>query len=245
LTGDHDAQVDVAGRVRGEASRRRDAWGVGDLDEGGVEPAARVAGKADHPLVARAEEQGRARPQAGELLYGYLLDGVAKVFRVVEGDVGEHDGLGPGDGGGIVACPESGFQDGPGYLRFGEHPQSSRGQDLELRYLDAVLVGKVYGLPHRGRKPLLGSIAAPQHYAFGVGEDVRREVRAGGVARLFQGAGQGYGGGALAVRPHDLHHVGDFALRVAHRFQEGFDPFETEGNLSAPVQLGADLGITG
>jgi hypothetical protein len=32
---------------------------------------------------------------------------------------------------------------------------------------------------------------------------------------------------------------------VAHRIEEGFDPFEAEGDVPAAVQLGTDLDITG
>jgi hypothetical protein len=35
----------------------------------------------------------------------------------------------------------------------------------------------------------------------------------------------------------------NFTLRVANRLEEGFDPFEAERDVPAPVQLGTDLGI--
>jgi hypothetical protein len=65
------------------------------------------------------------------------------------------------------------------------------------------------------------------------------------LAHLFEGCGEGDGGGALTVRSHDLHDVGDLVLGVAHRVEEGFDPLEAEGDVPAPVQLGTDLGISG
>jgi hypothetical protein len=36
--------------------------------------------------------------------------------------------------------------------------------------------------------------------------------------------------------------VGNFALRVVHRLQEGFNPLETQGDVPAPVQLGSNFG---
>jgi hypothetical protein len=64
------------------------------------------------------------------------------------------------------------------------------------------------------------------------------------MSHLLQGGGEGDGSGSLAVRSDDLRDVGNFDLRMAHRIEEGFDPFEAEGDVPAPVQLGTHLRIT-
>jgi hypothetical protein len=65
------------------------------------------------------------------------------------------------------------------------------------------------------------------------------------IPHLFQRRCESDGRCSLAVRANDLHQAGHGAFRIAHSREEGFYPLETEGDMSAPVQLGTDLGERG
>src|ERR687895_265516 len=65
------------------------------------------------------------------------------------------------------------------------------------------------------------------------------------MSRLLKGRCEGEGRCALAVRADDLHEAGHFAFRITHGSEEGFYALETEGDVTAPIQLGTDLGERG
>src|SRR5215203_4109991 len=65
------------------------------------------------------------------------------------------------------------------------------------------------------------------------------------MPHLLQRRREGEGRCSLAVRANDLHQAWHVTFRMAHSCEEGFYPFETEGDVTAPVQLGTDLGERG
>src|SRR5829696_5147023 len=65
------------------------------------------------------------------------------------------------------------------------------------------------------------------------------------MPHLLQCHPESQGRSALTVRANDLYQARKVPLGMTHGCEHGFYPLETEGDVTAPVQLGTDLGERG
>src|SRR5215208_3162335 len=65
------------------------------------------------------------------------------------------------------------------------------------------------------------------------------------MPHLLQCHSESQGRSALTVRANDLYQARKVPLGMTHGCEHGFYPLETEGDVTAPVQLGTDLGERG
>jgi hypothetical protein len=95
---------------------------------------------------------------------------------------------------------------------------------------------------HTGGELLLGGVASAEPDALGVGDQVRREIRASRVPLCLKRPSERDGGGALAVGPDDLN-GSQSLLRVIQRGQKLLGAFESERDPEPAIQLVADFGV--
>src|SRR5215208_7381564 len=65
------------------------------------------------------------------------------------------------------------------------------------------------------------------------------------MPHLLQCHSESQGRSALTVRANDLYQARKVPRGMTHGCEHGFYPLETEGDVTAPVQLGTDLGERG
>jgi hypothetical protein len=95
---------------------------------------------------------------------------------------------------------------------------------------------------HTGGELLLGGVASAEPDALGVGDQVRREIRARRMPLRLKRPSQRGGGSTLAVGTDDLD-GSQLPLRVIQRGQKLLDALQTERDPEPSIQLVADFGV--